>query len=60
MVRLAGKHFGHPFGRLLLPLAHVHRVNLVLRRNGVDRLDPLQGFQADAGFHIGTVLTTLL
>jgi hypothetical protein len=35
-------------------------MDLVLGGYGVNRLDALQGFQADTGFQIGTMLTAFL
>src|ERR1700722_5810529 len=60
VVRLAGKHLGKLLSYLLLPLAHLYRMDLVLGGYGVNRLDALQGFQADTGFQIGTMLTAFL
>src|ERR1017187_9177546 len=60
VVRLAGKDLGKPLGYLLLPLAHLHRMDLVLGGYRVNRLDALQGFKADTGFQIGTLLTAFL
>jgi hypothetical protein len=44
----------------LLPLTYLHRVDLVLGDYRMDRLDALEGFQADPGFQIGTMLTSFL
>ena len=60
LVRLTGEHFRQPFRRLLLPLAHLNRVNLKLRRDGVDWLNALERFKINFGFQIWTVLTSFL
>jgi hypothetical protein len=35
-------------------------MDLVLGRDGVDRLDPLQGIEINLRFELGTVLTSFL
>lgn len=60
LAALAGEHLRQPLRRLLPQLAHLHRMHLELRRDGVDRIDALQGFKTYLGFQIGTVLTSFL
>jgi len=60
VVRLSGEHLRQPLHRLLLQLAHLHRVHLVPRRDRVLRLDALEGLKTYPGFQIGTVLTSFL
>ena len=50
---LARERLGQLRGNPLLPLAHLHRVDFVLRRDGVHRLDALQGSERDLGFELG-------
>src|SRR5688572_22077366 len=59
-VRLARKDLGQPFGHLFLPLAHLHGMHLVLRRNGMHRLDALQGFETNLSFEFWTMLASFL
>ena len=56
----AAEHLRQTFGEFLLPLAHLHRVQSVPCRNGVHRLDALEGFERNFGFQFGTMLTTFL
>ena len=56
--RLGGKHPREALQQLLLPLAHLHRVDLVLRRNGVDRLDALQGLKSNFRFEFRVMLAS--
>jgi hypothetical protein len=41
-------------------LAHLNRVNLKLRRDGVDWLNALERFKTNFGFQIWTVRTSFL
>lgn len=40
--------------------ASLDRMHLVLRGDGVDRLNALQGFERDPGFQLRAMLTSLL
>src|ERR1019366_6818470 len=55
---LRGKHPRKALQQLLLPLAHLYRVDLVFRRNGVDRLDALQGLKSNFRFEFRVMLAS--
>ena len=56
--RLRREHPREALQQFLLPLAHLYRVHLVLRRYRVYRLDALQGLQSNFRFELRVMLAS--
>ena len=59
-VHRLGEELRQPLGHLLLPEVHLRGMPLVLRRNGVHRVDVLERFQPDLGLQRGTMLASFV
>lgn len=60
LISLRGENITYPFLELLLPLAHLSRVDTMLASNLVHRPQPFERFERYFGLEVPTVSLTLI